>query len=109
MKPKIFISFLIYGCLAAFLSFWWQRISDAIFIFNIPGVLIGDEVYRLAINYLGNPNSPQAHYTIPWLLRITQVYIPVSIIFWGTVGLIIQFIVRKISKPSCDRLEDRPR
>ncbi len=94
MKNKVFIIFLIYGWLIGFLSFWWRGISDAIFVFNIPGVMIGDQVYNLAINYFGEPISAQAHYTIPWILRVPQIYIPVSVLFWGLVGLIIQSIYR---------------
>ncbi|MBA7604562.1 hypothetical protein ES703_11687 [subsurface metagenome] len=92
MKVKIFIIFLIYGFIVGVISNWWQVISDMIFFPNIPGVMLGDEVYSLAIRYLGDPSSSQAHFTIPWILRINQVYVPVSIIFWGLLGLVIQLI-----------------
>jgi len=92
MKAKILIGFLIYGLIVGVLSAWWQGISDAIFLLNIPGVILGDGAYNLAIRYLGDPSSPQAHFTTPWILRINQVYIPISIIFWGLIGLAIQLI-----------------
>lgn len=92
MKGKIFIGFLIYGLIVGLLSTWWQGISDMIFLPNIPGVILGDSVYSLAISYLGDLGSSQAHFTIPWILRIPQVYIPISIIFWGLFGLVIQLI-----------------
>lgn len=69
---------------------WWNSGADSPFLLNIPGVLLGDEVYVLSIEYLGDPGSPQAHYTIPWILRIPQVYVPVSILLWGLIGLVIQ-------------------
>lgn len=95
MQNKIFISFLIYGCLVGFLSCWWRMVSDAIFIFNLPGIMLGDELYNLAISYFGNPNSSQAHYTIPWGWRIPQIYVLTSLIFWGIVGWLSQLIHRK--------------
>jgi len=98
MKAKIFISFLIWGLMAGILSVWWARVSDMIFPLNIPGVILGDETYSLAIRYLGDPASPQAHFTIPWILRIHQVYVPVSIMFWGLLGLVIQLIYQKTRK-----------
>lgn len=100
MKVKILIGFLAYGLIVGVLSTWWQGVSDSIFLLNIPGVMLGDEAYHLAIRYLGDPSSPQAHFTIPWILRINQVYAPVSIIFWGLIGLVVQLIynIRKRHK-----------
>jgi len=93
MNKKIFIlSFLFYGVVVGLISTQLWQISDTPFFLNIPGVLIGDIVYGLSIDFLGNPSSSQAHFTIPWVLRIPQVYIPVSIIFWGIIGLISQLI-----------------
>lgn len=91
MKAKILAAFLVYGVVVGLLSvWWWNRGADSPFLLNIPGVFLGDEVYELSIRYLGNPNSPQAHYTIPWFLRIPQVYFPVSVLLWGAIGLVIQ-------------------
>ena len=93
MKEKIFTSFVIYGIMIGFMSYWWQGFSDTILFLNVPGVILGDKVYSLAINYLGNPNSAQAHFTIPWILRIRQIYVPASVIFWGLMGLAVQLVV----------------
>ena len=98
MKVRILTGFLIYGLVVGVVSVWWAGISDMIFLLNIPGVMLGDEAYILAIRYLGDPSSPYAHYTIPWILRINQVYVPVSIIFWGLMGLIIQLIYNGIKR-----------
>jgi len=98
MKAKILIGFLIYGLVVGVLSVWWAGISDMIFPPNIPGVILSDETYILAIRYLGDPSSPHAHYTIPWILRINQVYVPVSIIFWGLVGLLFQLSYKWIKR-----------
>jgi hypothetical protein len=85
-RSKILAGFLIYGVTVGLVSSWWWSISDNLFLLNIPGELIGYQVYYISIKVLGNPASPQAHYTIPWLLRIPQVFIPVSAIFWGLIG-----------------------
>ena len=96
MKAKILIGFLIYGLVVGVLSVWWEGISDVIFLPNIPGVILGDGAYGLAIRYLGDSSSPYAHYTIPWVLRISQVYVPVSVIFWGLIGWVVQLIFNRI-------------
>ena len=98
MKVRILTGFLIYGLVVGVLSVWWDGISDMIFPLNIPGVILGDETYNVAIRYLGEPSSPHAHYTIPWILRINQVYVPVSIIFWGLVGLLVQLSYKWIKR-----------
>ncbi len=91
VKQKILVAFLAYGVVVGLLSvWWWHQGADSPFLLNIPGVLLGDKVYELSIMYLGNPNSPQAHYTISWFLRIPQVYFPVSALLWGAIGLVIQ-------------------
>ncbi len=89
-KSKILVGFLVYGVAVGLLSVWWWGISDSVFLPNIPGALLGDRVYDIAIKYLGDPHSPQAHYTIPWILRVPQVYFPVSVLFWGVVGVAIR-------------------
>lgn len=98
LKAKIVIGFLIYGVIVGLLSAWWWRFSDNIFLLNIPGVLLGHKVYELSIYCLGDPGSPQAHYTIPWILRIPQVYIPVSMLFWGMIGLAIQMAINRFKE-----------
>ena len=90
MKSKILFFFLFYGIFVGFLSFWWWNISDNLFWLNIPGILLGDIVYDISINLIGDPFSPQAHFTIPWVFRTPQVYVPVSIVFWGIIGIIIE-------------------
>ena len=96
MKSKVLVGFLIYGIVVGLLSYWWWHISDNLFLLNIPGELLGYEVYDLSINFLGDPFSPQAHYTIPWFLRIPQVFVPVSVIFWGMIGLAIQMAYSRL-------------
>ena len=88
-QNKLLALFLLYGVAVGFISTWWWGLSDNLFLPNVPGTLIGDGVYGLSIELLGNPSSAQAHYSIPWVLRIPQIYVPVTIIFWGLFGLIV--------------------
>ena len=93
-KKRVILSFLIFGIVTGFLVAWaWPK--DISVLINIFTAFLGDEVYQLSILYLGDISSPQAHYTIPWILRIPQVYVIVSIMFWGLIGLLIQFIYNK--------------
>ena len=89
LKKSVILSFLIFGAVTGFLVFWFW-LYDVIVLINPITVLLGDEVYQLSIQYLGDPNSSQAHYTIPWMLRIPQVYPLISIIFWVVIGHLIQ-------------------
>jgi uncharacterized membrane protein YeaQ/YmgE (transglycosylase-associated protein family) len=96
-KKRVFLSSLIFGILTGFLVAWAWPSEGGIFI-NIFPVLLGDEVYSSSIVHFGDPSSLQAHYTIPWILRIPQVYVIVSIIFWGLIGLVTQFIYNRKTK-----------
>jgi len=96
-KRRIFLSFLVFGTATGFLVAWtWPK--DIGVLINMYTVFLGDEVYKLSILYLGEPHSPQAHYTIPWILRIPQVYPIISIIFWSLLGLLIQSICNRKKK-----------
>ena len=88
MKKFIIIGFIIFGVLVGFAAVWFREHTDMVFLLNIPGTLLGDALYGLSIRFLGDQHSSQAHYTIPWLLRIPQVYVPASIFFWGVIGII---------------------
>ena len=95
-ENKILSIFLAYGITIGFLSVWWWYVSDNLFLANIPAVLIGDQIYTTSINIFGNPYSVQAHYTIPWILRTPQVYVSVSIVFWGLLGFVVQLVHKRV-------------
>jgi hypothetical protein len=83
---NIFASFLVYGIVAGLLKVWVPQ-NDFLNIFNIPGQLLGQEVYKKSILVIGDPHSSDAHHTIPWVLRIPQVFLPVSAGIWSLIGL----------------------
>ena len=96
MKTKFLITIVSYGIFATFLSVWQWPNEGLGFILNLPGNLLGEITYLHSIGYMGDPISPQAHYTIPWILRIPQVVIPISMAFWGGIGIIVQLFYNNL-------------
>jgi len=90
LRSKFLLGFTLYGFIVGLISMWWWHVSDNLFLLNIPGMILGDKIYEVSILFFGDPYSPQAHFSIPWILRIPQVYVPVSVFFWAMVGLLIQ-------------------
>ena len=96
-EKRISLSFLLFGTVTGFLVAWvWP--GDLAVRINYFTAFLGDEVYHLATRYLGDISSSQAHYTIPWILRIPQVYVIVAIISWGLIGAVIQFVYNRRMK-----------
>lgn len=96
MKKKIIYiaCFLLFGIGVGFVSVWFDNNTDTVFLLNIPGTLIGEGIYSSSIKLFGDPSSNQAHYTIPWLLRVPQVFVLASGLFWGLLGVIFAFFVK---------------
>jgi len=93
-KKAVLIGFLVFGTAIGFFAAWlWP--ADSSFYLNIFPALLGDQVYNLSIQHFGHMISPQAHYTIPWILRIPQVYVITSIVLYGLVGLLLQLIYNR--------------
>lgn len=97
MKTKLLIIIVSYGMFATFLSVLQWPNDGLGFILNLPGNLLGEMTYQNSIGYIGDPISPQAHYTIPWILRIPQVIVLVSIIFWAGIGIMIQLFYNTLN------------
>jgi hypothetical protein len=90
-STAIILGFLIFGLLSALLVAWVWPTESSIYG-NIFAVLAGDSIYTLAIEHLGDSHSPNAHETIPWLLRIPQVYVVASLGLSGAVGIPAQWM-----------------
>jgi len=89
-------AFLIFGTVLGFASvFLWP--ADLGVYLNIPGTVVGDWIYRFAIETFGNPYSDQAHYSIPWILRVPQIYAVVSPVMYALIGMPVQFLYNRIS------------
>jgi hypothetical protein len=98
-KRAVLLACLIFGIGMGLLTacLWPNDISV---IVNFPAAFLGDWIYQQSIQYLGDPHSPQAHYTIPWLLRVPQVYVPASVMFWGAAGALVQLAYNKLKHQS---------
>jgi len=87
----IALGFLIFGTATGFLAAWAWPLDSSVYA-NAVAVLMGDAVYTVAIQLLGDPGSSQAHDTIPWILRIPQVYVPVAVVLYGLAGWLVQWV-----------------
>jgi len=94
MKRITIVVFIIYGTAVGLIAVWFRQHTDTLFLPNIPGTLLGEAVYNLSIRFIGDPYSSQAHYTIPWLFRIPQVYVPTSVLFWGLLGTLFTMFLK---------------
>jgi hypothetical protein len=83
-------SFLFFGLLIGTASAILWPLDLSVYI-NLPGTWVGDKVYSLSIGLFGNPYSDQAHYTIPWILRVPQIYAMISPVVFGIMGFLLQF------------------
>jgi disulfide bond formation protein DsbB len=93
-KKVVLVGFLVFGTAVGFFTAWlWP--ADSSFYFNVFGALLGDRVYDLSIQHFGDIISPQAHYTIPWVLRIPQVYVITSIVVYALLGLLLQLVYNR--------------
>lgn len=92
----IILGFLIFGAVTGILAAWIWPFDSSIY-FNVFATYLGDQVYNLSIQYLGDMHSPQAHYTIPWILRIPQVYVLTSMVLCGLVSLPLQWVYNRVA------------
>jgi hypothetical protein len=91
-RVRTLLAFLIFGVgLGVWVSLAWPL--DSVTLVNLPAVLFGDALYTCSIQYLGDPGSSQAHYTIPWLFRVPRIYFMASLVFWVGLGTLIQLII----------------
>ena len=93
-RTRVLAGFMVAGAVGGLVAAWvWP--ADLAVLLDLPGVLLGDLVYNGSIRFFGDPSSSQAHFSIPWLLRVPQVYVLVSTLFWGFVGLVVQAVVNR--------------
>lgn len=96
----IFNGFALFGILTGFLTAF-GFIDEYKTLLNIPGVLLGDEIYGYYRQYLvPDPFSNFARFDVPWMLRSPQIYLLASAVIWSLVGFISQLLHRLIRKQS---------
>jgi hypothetical protein len=93
----VLASFLFFGMVVGMAStFLWPQ--DLGVYINIFGTSAGDWIYQTTIRLIGNPNSGQAHFTIPWIARVPQVYAWISPVIYGVIGISVQYGYWQIRK-----------
>jgi hypothetical protein len=89
-RYAVFLSPLIFGVVTGILVVWLWPLDSSV-LPNIFGVWLGDWIYHQAIAWIGDPNSGQAHNTIPWVFQIPQVYAIASTGLFALMGLVLQW------------------
>jgi len=96
-RRVLFASFTLFGILLG-LAAALRGLGETAHMIN-PGGLWGEEMYEFFIWHIGDPHSAFAHYTIPWALRIPQIFLFTSAIAWGLIGALAQLIYNRRKKP----------
>jgi hypothetical protein len=96
-KLSLFLAFILVGIFVGWISATGG--GEAAFAWNPLGVLLGDWVYHYTITNYGDPHSAMAHYTIPWIARIPQIYLLCTLVIYGSVGIMAEtiYIVVKLT------------
>ncbi len=82
----VFFGFLVFGVATGLLAAWvWPY--DSCVLANLWAVLLGDLLYQLSSEYLGD------HAGLPVVLQVPQVYSLAGAILYGALGLCVQAIV----------------
>ena len=84
----------VFGALSGLLVVWIWPLDSARLV-NFYAILLGDAVYNAAISWIGEPAPNQAHSTIPWLLRVPQVYLVASLTLSVLIGGLVQWPVNR--------------
>jgi hypothetical protein len=105
-KWAVFLAFLIFGICTGVWAALISEYDSSVFV-NLPGVLFGEGIYHWSINLFGDPGSFDAHHTIPWFLRVPQVYVPATAVLWGSLGVIVQVLLNRHRKGESSNLRTK--
>jgi hypothetical protein len=89
---------LCFGLLTSLLAVWIWPLDSSVYA-NLFSVLLGDVLYNQATNWFGPADPAQAHLAVPWLLRVPQIYLTVSLPLYGLLGLVCQLIDDRRAAP----------
>jgi hypothetical protein len=90
----ILSGFLAYGFATGILAVALWPMDTSVYP-NVLAAWGGDWIYVKAIEFIGDPHSDQAHSTIPWLLRVPQVYALASTALCGGLGIAAQWLYNR--------------
>ncbi|MCS6768434.1 MAG: hypothetical protein RMJ59_04985 [Candidatus Nitrosocaldus sp.] len=87
----LMLVFIVYGVVIGLVSIR-VRPWDPMYVINTVPLLIGDVIYSYSTRHIGDPSSPDAHHTVPWICRVPQIYLFTSTGFWGMVGMVLEYL-----------------
>jgi hypothetical protein len=90
----VFSSFLLFGLVTGILAVVLWPMDTSVYP-NLLAAWVGELVYVNAIELIGDPHSAQAGYTIPWVLRVPQVYGFTSLALCACLGLAAQWLYNR--------------
>jgi len=96
-RYAVFLSLLIFGVVTGILVVWLWPLDSSV-LPNIFGVWLGDWIYHRAIAWMGDPNSAQAHNTIPWFFQNPQVYAIASVGLCAIAGWVLQWTSQRVTR-----------
>ncbi len=91
---SVFLSFLTFGLVTGLLALALWPMDTSVYP-NFPAAWLGDWAYIQAIEWIGDPHSAQAAYTIPWLLRVPQVHALTSCALAVALGAAAQWLYNR--------------
>jgi hypothetical protein len=90
----VFSGFLLFGLVSGILAVVLWPMDTSVYP-NLLAAWVGEWVYVHAIELIGDPRSAQAGYTIPWVLRVPQVYAFTSLALSACLGLAAQWLYNR--------------
>jgi hypothetical protein len=90
----VFLGFLIFGLSTGIIAVALWPMDISVYP-NVLAAWVGDWIYVHAIEFIGNSHSDQAHYTIPWSLRVPQVYALASCVLFAALGMATQWLYNR--------------
>ncbi len=77
----ILLGFLLFGLATGFMVAWLWPLDSSVYP-NVWAALLGDALYRLSVDYLGDL----------WPLQVPRVYVICAALLYGGCGLLVRWI-----------------
>ncbi len=85
-KGWLLVCFLLFGIIIGFVTIWHDQRYDTAFFLNLPGYLLGVAFHGSWTRFISEAK--------PWIMRVPQVYVLSSLLFWGLIGILLSIFVK---------------